>query len=391
MVKVMVEAMTGKANGWTWSQFEDAIISWGRAKYGDKYIKGLWRNELMDIRDLDLQLPDQQYDFERLCEMVFDVLSRENSKYADTLWTSPRFWTKKWQLETRQTQREKLFTYLESVCEGEPLRQLKTQGVEKMDSMRAHLYVRFGGGEPEVLNERVRQYLLGMPRTPGKPAMQEDINMEEKLNELETERQWFWDVCPPDQRLTYDPASEQRLTRVVMEHAPKNYDTAIERVKTMIKYRKLAAGDINDNYNHLQRQIDQNFNSDWLPKYVELRAELVDQYNKFVKNKKMSGGTKSTPTMAIGFQQPGTQNLRCYGCGVPGHKRGDAECKADKNAVHPSAPDTWKAKQKGRSSGGKGKGDGRKQWTSEGTCFQWTSGNGYCKFGDNCKFSHDGP
>ena len=81
----MVEALTGKANGWTWSQFEDAIVSWGRAKYGDKYIKGLWRNELMDIRDLDLQLPEQQYDFERLCEMVFDVLSRENSKYADTL------------------------------------------------------------------------------------------------------------------------------------------------------------------------------------------------------------------------------------------------------------------------------------------------------------------
>ena len=81
--------------------------------------------------------------------------------------------------------------------------------------------------------------------------MHEDINMEDKLNELETERQWFWDVCPPDQRDTYDPASEQRLTRVVMEHAPKNYDAAIERVKTMIKYRKLAAGDINDDYNHL--------------------------------------------------------------------------------------------------------------------------------------------
>ena len=58
----------------------------------------------------------------------------------------------------------------------------------------------------------------------------------------------------------------------------KNYHATIERVKTMIKYRKLAAGDINDDYNHLQRQIDQNFNSDWLPKYVELRAELVEQY-----------------------------------------------------------------------------------------------------------------
>ena len=50
----MVEALNGKTNGWTWAQFEDAVVSWGRAKYGDKYIKGLWRDELMQIKDLDL-------------------------------------------------------------------------------------------------------------------------------------------------------------------------------------------------------------------------------------------------------------------------------------------------------------------------------------------------
>ena len=121
--------------------------------------------------------------------MVFDVLSRENSKYAETLWTSPRFWTKKWQLDTRQSQREKLYTYLGTVCQGEPLRQLKTQGVENMDTIRAHMYVRFGGGQPDVLNERVRKYLLGMPKVDGKPAMYDDIDMEKELNELEAERQ----------------------------------------------------------------------------------------------------------------------------------------------------------------------------------------------------------
>ena len=70
MVKVMVEALNGKTNGWTWTQFEDAVVSWGRAKYGDKYIKGLWRDELMQIKDLDLTDPQQEYDFERLCELV---------------------------------------------------------------------------------------------------------------------------------------------------------------------------------------------------------------------------------------------------------------------------------------------------------------------------------
>ena len=358
MVKVMVGSLNGKTNGWTWTQFEDAVVSWGRSKYGDKYIKGLWRDELMQIKDLDLTDPQQEYDFERLCELVFDVINRDNPKYADNLWTSPRFWTKKWQLENRQQQREKLYTYLETVCEDEPLRQLKTEGVEKMHSIRNHLYTRFGGGQPEVLNERVRLYLLGMPRSAGKPAMPEDVNMEEKLNELEAERQWFWDACPPNQRNTYDPASENRLTRVVMEHVPRNYDAAVERVKTMVKYRKMAAGEIDPNYNHLQRQIDQNFNSDWLPKYVDLRMELVDQWKKFQTWKKVSNNTRQTPTMLQSFQ-PGTQNLKCWGCGQTGHRRGDDVCKAGATAIHSSAPESFKKKHQGSSGSGEKAHSGR--------------------------------
>ena len=46
-----------------------------------------------------------------------------------------------------------------------------------------------------------------------------------------------------------------------MGHVPSNYDAAVERVKTMAKYRKMAAGEINPDYDHLQHQIDQNFDS----------------------------------------------------------------------------------------------------------------------------------
>ena len=38
----------------TFEQFDECVISWGRAKFGEKYIKGLWRNELLDLNELDL-------------------------------------------------------------------------------------------------------------------------------------------------------------------------------------------------------------------------------------------------------------------------------------------------------------------------------------------------
>ena len=83
--------------------------------------------------------------------MVYGVMGKDNVKFATALYEQNRFWTKKWQIDYRQGQREKLHCYLETVCQGEPLRQLKVEGVSKMNSKRNHLYVRFGGGEPRIL------------------------------------------------------------------------------------------------------------------------------------------------------------------------------------------------------------------------------------------------
>ena len=188
MVQVRVKALNGKPSGWTWTEFEEAVMSWGRLKYGEKYAKGLWEDTLPDISGLNLGDDSQWYDFERMCEMVYDVMGKDNVKYATTIYEQDRFWTKKWQIDYRQGQREKLYCYLETVCLGEPLRQLKVEGVAKMSTMRKHLYVRFGEGQPRIFQERERNYFLGMPPAPGKPAMLPDVNMEEKLNELEAER-----------------------------------------------------------------------------------------------------------------------------------------------------------------------------------------------------------
>ncbi len=52
---------TGKDNGITFDKFDEMVISWGRLKYGEKYAKALWRNELIDLNALDLSDELDQY------------------------------------------------------------------------------------------------------------------------------------------------------------------------------------------------------------------------------------------------------------------------------------------------------------------------------------------
>ena len=108
------------------------------------------------------------------------------------------------ELENRQRQREKLYTYIESICSGEAARQVEQLGVERQFEMRDHLFTRFGGGQTAVLRGRENNYLLGMPRSPNAPAFPERGSMPDKLDQLEAEREFFWDVCPKEKRDNYE-------------------------------------------------------------------------------------------------------------------------------------------------------------------------------------------
>ena len=74
MVQVRVKALNGKTTGWTWTEFEETVMSWGRLKYEEKYTKGLWQDTLPDIASLNLDDDSQRYDFELMCQMVYDVM-----------------------------------------------------------------------------------------------------------------------------------------------------------------------------------------------------------------------------------------------------------------------------------------------------------------------------
>ena len=61
--------------------------------------------------------------------------------------------------------------------------------------MRSFLFQRFGAGQPEVLEKRVKHYLEGMPDEKTGMVFPPRCNMEDKLNELEKEREFLLDMC----------------------------------------------------------------------------------------------------------------------------------------------------------------------------------------------------
>ncbi len=141
---------SGKIDGLTFEKFDDLVIRWGRKRWGDKYATVIWQNELIKVGELDLTDDLDWYTFEEHCEAMYDILSLESPKHAAELIKSDRFWTKKWQVENRQRQREKLFCYLEEITSGEAARQLLKRGVGQMTTMRKFFFDRFGAGQPEV-------------------------------------------------------------------------------------------------------------------------------------------------------------------------------------------------------------------------------------------------
>jgi hypothetical protein len=90
--------------------------------------------------------------------------------------------------------------------------------------------------------------------------------------------------------------------------------------------------------------------------------------------------------------------VSCYGCGTPGHKKGDPACKAGKFDVHPSAPQDYKERM---AKGKKREGDKKKPAMTPGKpgakegskdkkhCHAFAFGKGTCRFGAKCRYLHE--
>ena len=392
---------SGKSKDQTFDAFDEKVLTWCRKQFGDYYAKGLWHNKLTPIGDLNLAEDDDNFSFEMHCATVYEVLALKSPKEADHLYQSDQFWTKKWQLEFRQRNRERVCCHLEEVVSGEAARQLRKLGVKKMKTMRDFMFRRFGAGQPEVLQERVRLYLLGMPDAHG-VAFPSRVDIEAKLDTLEEEREYLLDMCPSELRATYDDGKEETLIRLLLRHLPAEYDVAVKTVKDLARLRKYSEGGNLETITNCEDNTRANYAIDYLPDYAELRFELIRTYRLAERRREemnKRGGKKGHPSFPImdGHTQPGVGQMSCSRCGVRGHRAGDPSCKGREGEIHKDAPE-WYRKQNGTPrQGGKGKGKGKRKKGGSGNrkgkplCHNWSKGNGYCRYAAACNFSHDGP
>jgi hypothetical protein len=278
-------------------------------------------------------------------------------------------------MENRQRQYEKLFCYLETICEGEAERQLHAQGVEKTNCMRKHMFERFGSEKPEVLQERVRKYLLGIPDKNGL-AFPPKVNMPDKLAQLEEERGYLLRMCSKDKHKDYDEGKETTLVRMILNHLPSEYDDAVQNVCNLMKVREM----IKSNITNIDDAIKINYDTSWLPPYKELRVGLVNAWMGKKRRWDEQGGSKNKeghPTMMLSDDPK--KERRCYGCGQFGHMRGAEEYKAGKDVVWGGAPKAYLEKIQKKF--GKFPTSEKRAFTpdSKQHCPYWSSGDGYCR------------
>jgi hypothetical protein len=230
----------------------------------EKYAKGLWRNTLLKLNTLDLDEDLDKYNFDEHCQMMYDVIFHESPKYADSLLGTKRFESIKFQVDLRQRLRERMFCELETLYSGEASRQLQKRGVGQMPTMREFSFRRFGAGQPEVVKERERVYLLGLPNSSGE-AFPSRCNIEDKFDALEEEREYLLEMCPLDKRDFYEEGKETTLVRILLRTLPKEYNTAVKTVHDLVRLRKASVEGQVGAITNLEDNVLKNYSVEWLP------------------------------------------------------------------------------------------------------------------------------
>ena len=408
----------GEANkGVPHADMERMMVSWVIKHFGEKYGMMLWMNTLPDLEALDISVEEDWDILEEHVTLIFDNKAEGHLKSAQEWWYDDRTWTIEFQLDYRTRQYVKLFLRFQRVCRGEALRQVEFLTVKKASEIRKHFKIRFGGSLKEVIKVRQDAFNAGMPE-PGKKPFPLYCDMELVLIKLEKEREFFWRSCSISKRDEYVFCQESKLVEVIIQHLPFEYACVLEKFRTQLEIKGLIVDKEATGFSE-EQDVDQAFSNDWYPKYPELRLALIRQFHLY-KQKWTQEGTKvnGVPVMMMGgHMQPGVGNLTCDACGIAGHKRGDPSCNAKPNDVWEGAPEAWKKRQRspgngrgrgrgrgkggngnGKGGGGKGRGNQRKnnqgngknQDRDDGICRNYSTGNGYCRFGDNCKFLHTG-
>jgi hypothetical protein len=171
-------------------------------------------------------------------------------------------------------------------------------------------------------------------------------------------------MCPKDKRDAYQDGKEETLIRIILNHLPAEYDAAVKSVRDLSRLRKYGEeGDIH-RITNLEDNSRLNYSADWLPNYLELRAELINAYQLAKRRRDETRRSEKKkvghPTMPIldGFAQPGATAGPCYRCGEKDHRATDPECRGKEGVFTKDAPEWFKRKAGFGSGNGKGKSKG---------------------------------
>ncbi len=149
-----------------------------------------------------------------------------------------------------------------------------------MATIRDFLFKRFGAGQPEVLEARLAHCLKGMPDPKTGELFPPRCVMEDKLDALEKEREFLVDMCPKVKRDTYEDGKLTTLVRLILRKLPKEHDSAVKTVRDPHRFRTYGKDNNTiGKITNLEDSSRRNYETEWLPNYEELRAELIASYN----------------------------------------------------------------------------------------------------------------
>ena len=381
----------------TWAK---GIGRWARKRHGRVIGDQLWDNAL-PVLSGDGQC--DSVEFNEHAQAVYHSIQQRDAKLAAELWpVTSGFWSRAWHEQFRKWEYDKLYDKVETTLTDEALLELEALGRDEPWKIQAALRKQFGGSG-EDLGAREEHYKAGMPEGNKAPFF-EGIDMVKKLRQLAAERTKLLLLCPLNKRDQYECGKETTLVKIVLKHlrGTSFHETAkgvLNQLKVLRQVKSVMPVDDGSGKLTLPQQSDEvndndwdfrNFSDDWLPKFSTLKAALVAEF----KERGFSGGankvkgSEKLPSMVN--PQFGQRNL-CYGCGRPGCRIGSPECPAPPGQIHHTAPERVKqnnARRLAKAAQGGGTKNDFKGTKPKQVCrfFQQT---GKCRFGANCKFSHE--
>jgi hypothetical protein len=89
--------------------------------------------------------------------------------------------------------------------------------------------------------------------------------MEDKLDQLEAERDFLLDMCPKDKIDTYETGKETTLVRILQLTLPAEYDGAQKTVMDLVRFRKATESGSLNAITNLDDNVRKNYSIDGFP------------------------------------------------------------------------------------------------------------------------------